>query len=158
MKKILFAEDDSMISEIYQRKFEAAGFYVGIAASCKEVLRKVKEANYDLMLLDMVLPEMTGLEVLAELKKDEYPSGMRIIMFSNLSEKEDQEKALELGADGYISKTQFSPSELVAEIEKRLNSSEPEKENKEPKENIGKKAEDHHGKNGQTRLSPVSRR
>lgn len=145
MKKILFAEDDPMISEIYQRKLEAAGFQVGTAATGKEVLKKAKEISYDLVLLDMVLPEMTGLEVLAELKKEEYPSGMKIIMFSNLSEKEDQEKALALGADGYITKTQFSPSELVAEIGKRL-------DNEDPAGNVSRsdasreKTEDHHGK------------
>jgi len=146
MKKILFVEDDLMISEIYQRKFEAAGFVVGTAATGKEVLRKAKEMDYDLVLLDMVLPEMTGLEVLEQLKKSDYPSDMKVIIFSNLSEKEDQDKAFAIGADGYIPKTQFSPSDLVVEIERRLNDYGEEKKNKNKKENGGAKVAVHHDK------------
>lgn len=121
MAKILIVEDDPMISEIYQRKFESAGFEVLVAVSGKEVLKAVEKDKFDLVLLDMVLPEMSGLEILAELKSGKYDPAMRVIIFSNLSEKSDRDKALEGGADGYIGKTQFSPSELVTEIKRLLN-------------------------------------
>lgn len=121
MAKILLVEDDPMISEIYQRKFESSGFDVGIAATGKEALKKAREEKYDIILLDLVLPEMDGMEVLKEIKQSgKYSPETKVVIFSNLTEKENQEKALENGADGFISKSQFSPSNLVEEVKRIL--------------------------------------
>lgn len=121
-----------MISEIYQRKFEASGFEVVIAASGKEVLKKAGESAFDLILLDLVLPEISGLEVLKELKKSgKYPAGTKIIIFSNLTEKEEQDEAIENGADGFIAKTHYSPSDLVKEVQRILDEYKEQKKNKE---------------------------
>lgn len=114
-------EDDPMISDIYHKKFSAAGFDIVIASSGKEFLSKVKENKFDVALLDIVLPEMNGIEILQELKKKEYDPEMKVFIFSNLSSKEDYDNAMENGADGFIPKTQFSPSELVVEIARRVN-------------------------------------
>jgi DNA-binding response OmpR family regulator len=122
MAKILLVEDDPMISEIYERKFETAGFDVKVAATGKEVLTDVKKDHYDLVLLDLVLPEMSGMDVLKEIKQSgKYDPAVKIVIFSNLSEKSEQDKAFELGADGFIPKSQFGPSELVAEVERMIN-------------------------------------
>lgn len=122
MPKILIVEDDPMISEIYQKKFEAAGFEVVVATNGSEVLSNVKKDKFDLVLLDLVLPEMSGMDILKELKSGKYDPEMKVVVFSNLSEKEDRDRAIEDGADGFISKTQYSPSELVKEIQKILKS------------------------------------
>lgn len=126
-----------MISEIYQKKFEEAGFEVVVAASGKEVLNQAGKNKFDLVLLDMVLPEMSGLEVLAELKSGKYDPEMKVIIFSNLSEKETRDEAYEKGADGFISKTQFNPSELVREIQRILNEYKEQKENEIRRQNNG---------------------
>ena len=142
-----------MISEIYQRKFRDAGFDVAVAATGREVLSAVRKDKYDLVLLDMILPEMSGADVLRELKKSgKYDPAMKVVIFSNLSDKTERDKAFENGADGYILKSQFSPSELVAEVRRTLNDyQEQEKnevarrennvsgENSAPHENGGKK-------------------
>ena len=122
MPKILLVEDDPMISEIYQRKFSAAGFDVRIATSGKAVLDILLRESFDLVLLDIVLPEMSGMEILEKLRdpKSGYDLGTKIVMFSNLSEKDDRDKAVSLGASGFISKTDFSPSELIAEVSRFL--------------------------------------
>jgi DNA-binding response OmpR family regulator len=121
MTKVLIVEDDPMISEIYNKKFKDAGFEVSLAMSGKDVLRVLEKDTFDITLMDMVMPGLSGLEVLEELNKGNYNvADMRIIMCSNLSDKENQDKAMELGADGYIIKTQYSPSELVDEVQKRL--------------------------------------
>lgn len=121
MPRILLVEDDQMISEIYQRKFEAAGFEIQIAETGKEVLNKVRKEHFDLILLDIVLPEMNGMDVLKELKQSgKYDPLVKVIIFSNLNEKSDQDKAFSLGADGFIFKSQFNPSQLVEEIKRRL--------------------------------------
>lgn len=121
MPSILLVEDDLMISEIYKKKLEDAGFDVAVAASGKEVIRSVQGKKFDLVLLDLVLPEMNGMEVLHELKKNgKYDSKMKIVIFSNLNEQEDKNKAFEEGADGFLLKTQFNPLELVKEVKKIL--------------------------------------
>src|SRR3989344_8262219 len=121
MSKILFVEDDPFIAEIYKKKFESSGFEVLNVTSGKAVLKEVKEQTFDLVLLDLVIPEMSGTEVLRELRTNpDYPEALKIIVFSNLSSEEDREQCLKLGANGFISKTEFSPSEVVAEVNRFL--------------------------------------
>ncbi len=136
MSKILLVEDDPMISEIYQRKFEAAGFEVSVAATGKEVINKAAKENFDLILLDLVLPEIDGLQVLKELKqKGKYSPQTKVVIFSNLNEKEQQDKAFALGADGFIAKSQFSPSQLVEEIRRMIGEFAASEKNEEKRQN-----------------------
>ena len=119
MAKILLVEDDPFIAEIYKKKLESSGFEIVNATSGRAVLKELKEQNFDLILLDLVLPEMSGTEVLREIRQNkEYDQSLKVVVFSNLSSPEDREQVLGLGADGFISKTEFSPSEVVAEIER----------------------------------------
>lgn len=137
MPKILIVEDDPMISEIYQKKFEQSGFEAVIAESGRQVIKEVERNKFDIVLLDMVLPEMSGIEILEELKSGKYDSSMKVIIFSNLSETKDKEKAFEKGADGYIAKTQYSPTDLVKEIQRMLNEYGHQENNKIRLENGG---------------------
>lgn len=121
MVKILLVEDDPFIAEIYKKKLETSGFEVVNVTSGRAVLKEVKEQTFDLILLDLVLPEMSGTEVLRELRHNkEYDSNLKVVVFSNLSSSEDRAEVLALGANGFISKTEFSPSEVVTEIERFL--------------------------------------
>lgn len=123
MSKILFVEDDTFIADIYKKKFEAAGFETVNVATGKDVLRAAKEPGFDLVLLDLVLPEMSGKEVLHELRAGAYDPKLNVVVFSNLSSSEDREECLKLGADGFISKTDFTPSEVVEEVRRFLRQS-----------------------------------
>jgi DNA-binding response OmpR family regulator len=84
----------------------------------------LKEKNFDLMLLDIVLPKIDGwkiLEEIKEMKKEKKDlEKMKIVIWSNLGEKEDVKKGLSLGATSYLIKANFTPSEVVREIEKLL--------------------------------------
>lgn len=121
-----------MIAEIYKKKFESVGFEVVNAVTGKEVLKFASEENFDLILLDMVLPEMSGMDVLKELRQSgNYDSNLKIVVFSNLNKTEYEKEAKENGADGFIGKTQYSPSELVEEIQRLLNEYGEQKKNKE---------------------------
>lgn len=150
MARIIMVEDDPMISDIYNKKFSAAGLDITIVSSGKEFLSKVKENKFDVALLDMVLPEMNGIEILQELKKGEYNPEMKVFIFSNLSSKEDYDNAMGNGADGFIPKTQFSPSELVIEITRRVNEIAERKKNEmrrnKNQENDEKNENDNSGK------------
>ena len=130
MPKILLVEDDPMISEVYMTKFRTSGIDADLAETGKAVLQKAKETAYDLILLDIVLPEMNGMEVLEELRtKPEYDKDLKIVMFSNLSEKSDRDRALQLGANGFVPKTEFAPSQLVSEVARFLRQFEEQKKN-----------------------------
>lgn len=120
MSKILLVEDDEFIADIYKKKFESSGFEVLNIMNGRAVLKAVADQHFDLILLDLVIPEMSGLEVLKELRGPQYPPDLRIVIFSNLSNPEDREQAVKLGANGFISKTEFSPSQVVEEVNRYL--------------------------------------
>jgi len=127
----MLVEDDPMIAEIYQKKFESIGFEVVNAVTGKEVLKYALEQKFDLILLDMVLPEMSGIDVLKELRSNPaYDSDMKIIVLSNLNKTEYEKEAKINGANGFIGKTQYNPSELAAEIQRTLNEYGEQKKNK----------------------------
>ena len=122
-----------MLSEIYQKKFEKDGsFEVILATSGTEAIKKAKEKKPDLILLDLVLPEMDGFDVLEELRKDSNLDSAKIIPFSNLSQEDNKKRLNKLGADGFISKSEHTPQQLVVEVIKILK----ETEKKMPLKNI----------------------
>jgi len=141
----MLVEDDPMIAEIYVKKFQMAGFEVVNATTGKEVLKLASEETFDLILLDMVLPEMSGMDVLKELRNSgNYSSDLKIIILSNLSKSDNEKEALENGANDFIGKTQYGPTELVAEIKRLLDLYDEQKKNKDrlmekKMENVGKK-------------------
>lgn len=119
MRKVLIVEDDSMLAEIYQKKFDRIGtFEVIRAASGVEAIEKAKTEVPDLILLDLVLPEMDGFDVLKSLRSIKKLDSTKIIPFSNLSLEDNRKKLEELGADGFISKSEHTPQQLVVEVEK----------------------------------------
>ena len=126
MKKILVVEDDPFLSDIYNTKLKQAGFEVDLAITGEECLQKLSANKYDLMVLDIVLPQIDGWEVLARVKEmrqkksNENIDGLKIIILSNLGQKEEIKKGLELGADGFMIKAHFTPSEVAQEINKSL--------------------------------------
>jgi CheY-like chemotaxis protein len=122
MAKILLVEDDPLIAEIYQRKFESSGFEVVNVVTGKAVLKAIEEdPSYDLILLDLVIPEMGGMDVLKELRTSgKYPADLKIVVFSNLSDPEDRKRAVDLGANGFMQKTEYTPTKLVAEVSRLL--------------------------------------
>ncbi len=120
MAKILLVEDDVFIADIYKKKFESSGFEVLNITNGRAVLKAVEEQHFDLIMLDLIIPEMTGLEVLRELRGPRYPADLKIIVFSNLSDPDDRDQAAKLGANGFISKTESSPSQVVDEVNRYL--------------------------------------
>ncbi len=127
MKKILIVEDDPMLAEIYQKKFKKnPNFKVIHASSGTEAQEKAKQEKPDLMLLDLVLPEMDGFDVLKAIRKDPSLDSIKIIPFSNLSQEDNQKKLEDLGANGFISKAEHTPQQLIDEVEKIFKESENE--------------------------------
>ncbi|KKS65068.1 MAG: Two component transcriptional regulator, winged helix family [Parcubacteria group bacterium GW2011_GWB1_42_6] len=113
-------EDDKFLSEMYSTKLKEAGFEIIAADDGEEGLRLIKEKMPDLVLLDIVLPRMDGFEVLQNLKKDKSLKDILVVALTNLGQKEEVEKGISLGADDYIIKAHFTPTEVVAKVKKML--------------------------------------
>jgi len=122
MKSILLVEDDPFLIDIYTTKLKEEGFSVEVAAGGEEGLKKLKEKSFDLLVLDIVLPRIDGWKILEEIKNplQRYGGGLKIIVLSNLGQKEEVEKGLKLGAIKYLIKAHYTPSEVVEEIRKIL--------------------------------------
>ena len=121
MKTILLVEDDPFLVDIYSTKLKEAGFSVQIAIDGKEVLKKIKGNIPDLLLLDIVLPNFNGWEILRKIERDDELKTLKVVILSNLGEKQEIEKGLRLGAARYLVKAHYTPSEVVEEVKKILN-------------------------------------
>ncbi len=112
-KKILCIEDESFISELYARALRRAGYDVTTLISGIDGLRAAQSNEYDIILLDLMIPGMTGFEVLRQLRSRPDPLKAKILITTNLDQTEDSKDELESMADGYLIKAEFTPRQLV---------------------------------------------
>ena len=117
-KKILMIEDDSFIVKMYRTKFEDLGFIFCDAGTGDRGMELARVERPDLVILDIVLPQKDGFQILKEIKKDSQLSGIPVLMLSNLGQEEEVEKGLALGAEDYLIKAHFTPSEVVERVKK----------------------------------------
>jgi len=115
-KKILLVEDDVFIVDIYRTKLESEKFEVATAGNGMEAMSKLEKFIPDLILLDIVMPYMNGMDFLKEIKKDARFENIPVIMLSNLSDQERMDDAKKYGVKGYLIKSHFTPSEVVEKI------------------------------------------
>lgn len=113
-KKVLCIEDEHFISELYQRALLKAGYDAKVVIDGKEALKEALTDAYDIILLDIMIPSMTGFEILSKLRGPEAPSlKAKIIVTTNLEQSEENRAAVEKQADGYIVKAEITPNQLV---------------------------------------------
>ncbi len=117
-KKILIAEDDASLSKALKLKLSSLGFEVSVAEDGEEALSLIKRQKFDLMLLDLMMPQLDGFGVLEELKKVKQKPV--VFVNSNLSQAADKDRAMKLGADQYLVKSDVSLKEIVEKITKAL--------------------------------------
>ncbi len=122
MKSILLVEDDPFLIDIYKQKFKKSGFDISVAESSSKVFQFLEEKIPDLILLDIVLPQIDGWLILKKIRANNIWDKCYIIIFSNLSQKEEVEKGFALGANKYLIKSQHTPLEVVGLVEKILKS------------------------------------
>ncbi|MDD4201674.1 MAG: response regulator [Candidatus Paceibacterota bacterium] len=120
MKKILLVEDDSFLSNIYSIKLKEAGFSVELAFSGEEAVKKAKEQKPDLILLDIILPGISGWEALEKIRKEEGPQGSKVLVLSNLDKETEIDKGTKLGVVKHLVKAHYTPSDIIEEIKETL--------------------------------------
>lgn len=118
--KVLIIEDDSYISDMYRIKFESENFETNIAKNGTKGIEFLEKEIPNIILLDIVMPQIDGFSVLKIIKKDKRLEKVPVILLTNLSQRENIERGFDLGADGYIIKAHFTPLEVVKKIKETL--------------------------------------
>jgi len=113
---VLIVEDDVFLANIYKTKFEMEGFRVSTAENGEAGLSDAKKKKPDIILLDILLPKMDGFAVLEKLQTDPEVKSIPVILLTNLGQKDDVQKGLDMGAKDYLIKAHFKPSEVVTKV------------------------------------------
>lgn len=132
--KVLIVEDDRYISKMYQLKLSLDGMEVQVADNGRIGVEKLKEFTPDIILLDILMPELDGYEVLKIVKGDPETKNIPVLILSNLGQEDHIQKGMQLGAVGYIIKSQYTPSRVVEKIKEVLAGGKQEEKNDESKQ------------------------
>lgn len=117
-KKILLVDEDLFLLDIYSRRLRGKGFDVEIAVNEEDAQKMIKEKGCGMVVLDVLIGDKPGLDVLARLKKGKETSTCAFVVLTNSAHGKNVEKALSLGADAYIVKAHNTPEEVAEELEK----------------------------------------
>ena len=118
-KKILLVEDDAFVRDLYHTVLTKAGYELEIANDGEEAVGMASYKVYDLILLDIMLPKLTGMEVLKTLRSaDSRAKDTPVYLLTNLGEENIVQEAYKLGANGYLLKAKYLPKQLVEEVDK----------------------------------------
>lgn len=115
-RKILIIEDDFFIRELYERQFEKEGFAIEGAPDGPEGLLKASQTKPDLILLDIMLPKLNGLDLLRTLKSKPETKDIPVILLTNLGQESVIKEGFQLGAEGYLIKSAYTPSQIIEEV------------------------------------------
>jgi len=118
MPKIAIIEDDLAIAQMYRLKFEAEGYHVDIAENGKLGLALCEQMKPDLVLLDLMMPEMNGDEMLEKMRATDWGKGIKVVILTNVGEQEAPDKLKSLSVLAYIVKAEMTPKQ-VAELAKK---------------------------------------
>jgi len=118
--KVVWIEDDEFLNSLITRKLVSEGYDVQAALNGEEGIKLIQKDLPDVILLDILLPEMNGYDVLEKIKSTPETKDVPVILFSNLASKEDIDKGYNLGASKFLIKSSLVPDEIVGEIEEVL--------------------------------------
>jgi DNA-binding response OmpR family regulator len=118
--KIAIIEDDQAISQMYRMKFEAEGFTVETAANGKLGLELVDKIRPDIILLDLMMPEMTGDEMLKKLRATDWGKNIKVIILTNMGEQEAPAVVKELDVKRFIIKAEMTPRQVAEMVKTEL--------------------------------------
>ncbi len=124
MKKVLIIEDEEILCNLLQKKVSSAGYETYIARDGEEGIKKVREVQPDLVLLDIVMPKMGGFEVLEEMNKDEKLSSIPVVVVSNSGQPVEIDRAQKLGVKDWLVKTEFDPQEVMDKVVAQIGKAE----------------------------------
>jgi len=116
-KKVLVVEDDVFVRDIYARELKKGGYEVEIAEDGLEGLEKIKTGGYDIVLLDIMMPKMTGVDMLKNVRNPNFPAkDVPVYLLTNLGQGSIIKQCLEIGAQGYLLKARVLPSQVLKSV------------------------------------------
>lgn len=119
-QKILLIEDEDYIRELYKRQLDLEGFLTDAFGTGKEGLAALSQAHYDLILLDIMLPDINGLQILKQVKLNATTKDIPVVLLTNLGQDVVIKEGFELGAEGYLIKASYTPAQIVQEVKNFL--------------------------------------
>ncbi len=119
-KKILLVEDDDSLASVYLTRFEAEGFDVKRVPNGEEALAATIEYRPDIILLDVMMPKVSGFDVLDILRNTPETANVQVVMLTALSQESDKQRALDLGVDDYLVKSQVVIADVVDRVKQHL--------------------------------------
>lgn len=120
-KTILLIEDDPVLSKMYQTKFSNEGFEVLVANDGVKGYNMTFNNDVAVMILDIMMPKMSGIEILEKVRSTAKGKNLPVIVLTNLVQKEEKSKAIGLGVEDYLLKAEITPSQLVEKAKKYIN-------------------------------------
>ena len=120
MTKVVVADDDRMFRKAAETTLRRQGYSVATASDGEEALQLIRSELPDIIVLDLIMPKLQGFDVLQILKQDTLTSAIPVIVLSSLTQEQDKQEALDLGAVAYFNKCTFSLGELVKQVELTL--------------------------------------
>lgn len=120
LKKILLVEDDNALASVYQTRFQAEGFDVRRVENGEQALAAAREYQPDIVLLDAMMPKVSGFDVLDILRNTPETANLHVIMLTALSQDSDKQRAQMLGVDDYLVKSQVVISDVVDKVRHHL--------------------------------------
>lgn len=121
--KILLVDDDAFLRDMYATKFTELGYDIESADTAEKAMAKLQEGSFDVVLMDMIMPGMNGVDLISRIKSEKIGGDPKCIMLSNQSDDTDKRLASEAGAIGYIVKAELIPSEVVEAVQKLVGES-----------------------------------
>lgn len=119
-KKILFVEDDDALAGVYLVRLQAEGFEVKRVANGEEALAAATEYKPDLVLLDVMMPKVSGFDVLDILRNTPETANLKVVMLTALSQEADRKRAQELGVDDYLVKSQVVITDVIDRLKHHM--------------------------------------
>lgn len=119
-KRILFVEDDDSLASVYMARLQAEGFDVKRVIDGEDALATAQSYHPDLVLLDVMMPKVTGFEVLDILRNTPETANLKVIMLTALSQEADRKRAEDLGVDDYLVKSQVVMNDVIGRIKRHL--------------------------------------
>jgi CheY-like chemotaxis protein len=123
MKRVLLIDDDTLITRVYSEKLKKEGLEVDVAGDGQEALNKIGAAEYDLILLDLMIPIIPGIDVLREVKSSPKSKHIPVLVFSSSHWGSLVDNAIKLGADEVITKMNHTPKQVCEFVHRKLNPS-----------------------------------
>ena len=120
MSKVAIVEDDSAISQMYRIKFEAEGYAVETAENGKLGLELIEEMKPDIVLLDLMMPEMDGEEMLTKLRATNWGKDIKVIILTNMGETEAPDSIREMNVEAFILKANMTPRQVAELVKEHL--------------------------------------